>query len=508
MLIAVTGAGGSIGRVVVSKLLENQDNVCRLLMKDSSKNRKLFRKLQRSFGSRVQLTSGDVQQKEVCLELVKGADAVLHLAAVIPPKADHDEKLTWKVNYQGTCNIADAILETGNTAKLIFFSSVAVYGHRTEQHLWGRVGDPLLPSVFDSYGASKVKAERYILESDLQKWVILRETGVLYDNMMMNNIHDGLIFQTPPNVLIEWVTAHDTAVLIDGILNSADDVKSFWNNVYNIGGGPACRQTGFDTYKDGFKLIGGDAKKIFEPKWHNLRNFHCFWFSDSEILENMFHFQKESCDDFWKWFAKKHRIYRLGSLLPAGLIKSLILKPLLKNSNAPAFWVASGNEAKIAATYGSMEKYNQIPDSWEDVDLICERKDFEEKKKYAPEYDLSHGYDENKPESELTIRDLREAAAFRGGRLISLDIKPGDLRTKLTWQCHNRHVFRSSPYTVLKAGHWCPYCCSPETEWNFDALSKKIPFFAQVWYDSHEKEEDRVYYFNKEMKPCVRKIKE
>ena len=303
MLIAATGASGSIGRVIVPKLLERNENTCRLLMKDSPKNQKLFKKLQHTFGDRVQLVKGDVQQKEACKELVKEADAVIHLAALIPPKADHNEALTWKVNYQGTCNLVDAICEMGNKAELLFFSTVAVYGHRGEKHHWGRVGDPLLPSVFDSYGASKVRAERYILESNLEKWVILRETGVLYDNLMMNNIGDGLLFQTPVNVYIEWVTAHDTAILVNEILSSGDSKDNFWNRVYNIGGGISCRQSGFDTYNDGFKLIGGSAKKIFEPKWHTQRNFHCFWFSDSDILEDYFHFRRQSCEDFWRWFS-------------------------------------------------------------------------------------------------------------------------------------------------------------------------------------------------------------
>lgn len=71
----------------------------------------------------------------------------------------------------------------------------------------------------------------------------------------------------------------------------------------------------------------------------------------------------------------------------------------------------------------------------------------------------------------------------------------GDLYTKLEWECHDGHRFWSSPYTILKGGHWCPECCQP-APWNFDALAKKIPFFAQVWYDTHEKDEDKFYEKN------------
>ena len=75
---------------------------------------------------------------------------------------------------------------------------------------------------------------------------------------------------------------------------------------------------------------------------------------------------------------------------------------------------------------------------------------------------------------------------------MSPSMKKGDLRTKLKWACHDGHEFEASPYTVIKAGFWCPVCCQP-VPWNFDALSKKIPFFAQAWYNSHSPEENEFY---------------
>ncbi len=505
MLIAITGAGGSIGKSVVPELLKNNNNRCRLLLRDSKKNRKLISCLQKEYGDRIGFIKGDVTDPLSCEKLVKDTDYVLHLAAVIPPKADHDDAATWKTNLGGTVNLVNAIIQAGNTSHLIFFSTVAVYGHRGVQHHWGRVGDPLMPSIFDAYGASKVQAERYILESELKHWIILRETGVLYDNLMMNNISDGLMFQTPVNVFIEWVTAKDTARLLNSIISSAQDMNDFWNQIYNIGGGISCRQTGFETYNDGFKLIGGSAKKIFEPRWHNQRNFHCFWFSDSDVLEDLFHFRSESTDDFWKWFAKKHRVYSLGRILPPGLIKSLIIKPLLKNSNAPAYWVENNNEARITAVYGSRKQYEEIPKSWDQVDLICEHSDYEDMKIHRKEYDLSHGYDESKDERELNLADMQQAAAFRGGKVLSDSMQAGDLKTKLKWQCHNGHEFESSPYTIIKAGHWCPICCSPKEEWTFDELSKHIPFFAQLWYDTHSPEENYIYSVDENGQTYVRK---
>ena len=503
MLIAVTGTSGSVGSAAVPKLLENKDIICRLLFRNTPVNQKIIRRYQKKYGDQIQIVYGDITDPDCCRSFVKDADYVLHMAAVIPPKADHDDVLTWRTNYNGTVNLTDAIIEDGNTAVLIFFSTVATYGHRSYPHYWGRTGDPLMPSVFDSYGASKVRAERYILESDLKKYVILRETGVLYDNLMMKNMGDGLMLQTPLNVFIEWTTANDTARLVEKIVTEGDSKEYFWNRVYNIGGGISCRQTGFETYDDGFKLIGGSAKKIFEPRWHNQRNFHCFWFSDSQVLEDLFHFRKDSCESFWKEFSDHHKIYRFGKVLPASLLKAMIIKPILKNTNAPDYWVKHQITAKITATYGGMEQYEKIPKTWEETDLFCEHADYEQMKIHDPKIDLSHGYDESKPDSALSIEDMKEAAAFRGGEVLSEEMKTGDLRTKLTWKCHNGHTFESSPYTILKAGHWCPCCCEPKDEWHFDELSRHIPFFAQAWYDSHNKEENYIYSFDENGTPKI-----
>ena len=69
----------------------------------------------------------------------------------------------------------------------------------------------------------------------------------------------------------------------------------------------------------------------------------------------------------------------------------------------------------------------------------------------------------------------------------------GDWYQKVAWQCAEGHIFFASPYTVLKAGHWCPHCIR-EHQWDFDRLAKKNPFYAQVWYDSHDRTENTLYY--------------
>ena len=57
-----------------------------------------------------------------------GVDAVIHLAAIIPPATDRVPDLARKVNVDGTRNLI-AQMESSATAKrLVFASSVGIFG--------------------------------------------------------------------------------------------------------------------------------------------------------------------------------------------------------------------------------------------------------------------------------------------------------------------------------------------------------------------------------------------
>ena len=494
-IVAMTGASGTMGKEAVASLMRAPDVKLRVLLRTTARGRTCATRLQKSYGARVEILFGDIRSYADCLRLIQNAQYLIHLAAVIPPRADHEPEGTMTTNRNGTCHLVDAVLESGNHTKFIHISTVAIYGHRTEAHPWGRVGDPLVTSAFDVYGLSKTMAERYVLDSDLAHWVVLRQTGVLYDNILMNNISDGLIFHTPWNVPIEWVTARDSGVLLANLIQRdlQQSIDGFWQKVYNIGGGADARQTGYETFEAGFQLIGGSAKRFFAPNWNLPRNFHCFWFSDSDILEELFHFRSQSCADFWRWYQMRHRLYAAGRLMPAALLRKLVIEPLLKNRNAPVYWLKQGDQPRIQAFFGGQQAFEQIPAHWEEVALLCERADYAQLKQYDQRYALNHGYDENKPDAQLGIEDMRQAAAFRGGRCLSPKMTSGNLYTKLLWQCHEGHTFEASPYTVLKAGHWCSDCCTPEYQWRMDVVAKHSLFHAQIWNDSHSPDENYIY---------------
>lgn len=515
-IIALTGASGNMGRETLEQLFESDVvRKIKVLLVNDSREKRLAKEWKRKYGSRIEILFGDIAEIEDCKRLVKYSDYVLNLAAVIPPLADHYPELADRCNRIGAKNIVDAITQIKTKQpKLVHISTVAVYGNRNYKHPWGRVGDPLISSTYDEYSASKIKGERYVVDSEIAKWAVLRQTGMLHSKMLANNMKDGLMFHTCFNAPIEWVTARDSGLLMRRLVEK--DAKGeldegFWKKCYNIGGGAPNRVTGYDTFDEGFKIIGGSTRKYMKPQWNSIRNFHCMWFEDSNVLNDYFDFQHEDVKSYWKEMLDKHGYYRLGKIVPSKLVSKLAIERLLKDDNAPRYWIKTNQAGRVKAFFGSKENLKCMPTDWDAFPVLAlgqiadgsvdydDMRDITKVKEHG--YRLDHGYDESKHDDQLDIEDMRSAAAFRGGKCLSQSMTKGDLYTKLEWECHDGHRFWASPYCVLKAGHWCPECCQP-SPWDYDRLSKFMPFYAQVWYDTHAKGENCTYYFDGNHKAC------
>ena len=511
IIVALTGSSGNMGRETLPALMSLPfiDRI-NLLYLDNRRERRFARKIKRRYGDRVFQIFGNIANEDDCEKLISDADYVINLAAVIPPASDSEPEKTRECNVTGVKNLVKAIERREKQPGFIHTSTVAVYGNRNYLHPWGRVGDPLLPSVYDVYAATKVKGERIILDSNIEKWSILRQTAILHNRMLTDNMKDGLMFHTCFNVPLEWVTSRDSGLLIKNIIKrdyEEGGVENYWNRVFNIGGGDKNRVTGYDTFEEGFGIIGGSAEKFMRPGWNSIRNFHGMWFSDSDELQDMFDFQRESVKDYWLDILKSHPYYKIAKILPPVIIRKLAIERLLPDPNSPSRWIKNGDEGKVKAYFGSKENLKCMPEDWKDFAVLAkgrlpdgdvnyrELKNIKNLKKYG--FVLPHGYDETKADSELDLDDMRAAAEYRGGEVVSEKMNKGDLYTKLLWRCHDGHEFYASPYAVLKAGHWCPECTEPEP-WDFDRLSKFMPYYANVWYDTHAKGENVVYFFDDE----------
>ncbi|MDR0531344.1 MAG: NAD(P)-dependent oxidoreductase [Oscillospiraceae bacterium] len=492
--VFLTGASGNMGWQGFQQLYQRKHRFQIVVLNlDTRKIREQFAAYAND--PCVTLLWGNLRNYSDVLAGVTGADIVLHVGGMVSPSADNDPKGTISTNVTAARNIVRAVKAQPNpdAIKVVYIGSVAQTGERDAPIHWGRCGDPIKISVYDHYGISKSVAELVFAESGLRHWVSLRQSGILYANIVKS--FDPIMFHVPINGVLEWSTLEDSGRLL---ANVCEDwvPEHFWRRFYNIGSGSGYRLTNFEFEQYLLRALGlgGDPRKIFRANWFALRNFHGQWYADSDELEDYLHFRgnKPVEQYFHEIAASLPWYYRLAKIAPRTLVRifgmrRLALKPLFGTIR----WVKSGIEQRIRVFFGSLDDWRKIG-SW---------KNFEIKRPSGKIALLNHGYDESKPLQALTTEDLRAAAAFRGGALLS-ETYSGDPWQPLRWRCAHGHEFSMSLNTVLRGGYWCPGefpgpaegdWRNPFIPWNYGEEARVNPFFAQVWYPLHSEKECHVY---------------
>lgn len=505
MTIAITGITGNMGQGTLNAL-ENAPHVdkIKLLCHNKKRFKKLLKK-HKSLLSKIEIIEGAMTEPEAIAKLIRGAQLVINMAAVIPPRSDQIPQNAVACNEVGANVIVSEIEKiTENQPALIHISTVALYGNRSGGHPFGRVGDPLLVSPLDVYSATKLRGEFRVLESDIEKWAVLRQSAMLHPQMLTENIHDGLMFHTTFDAPLEWTTAHDSGVLIRNIAEQFADgtlPERFWKRCYNIAGGKANRNYGIQTFDYGFEIIGRGSKDFFRPGDNASRNFHGVWYLDGDELNDMFNFQSQTVAAYWAEVFRAHPVFKLGKMVPRRIIKHFMIDRLHKSKNAPHYWVKHNDEARLIAYFGGREKYDKLKNTeWKDFPLADPYKIKDMKDNDTPVF---YGFDYTKPDCELTQADLESVAEAHGGKLIGTF--DGNMYKKLEWLTQDGEKFTANAYTVLRAGHWFNPVYK-EFVWDFDRLAKKDKIYASIWYDTHEKDEDVTYFFDDKFNAYYKKI--
>jgi len=103
---------------------------------------------------RVEVVTGDICDPATVDALIDGeTDAVFHFAAVVSGGAEADFDLGYAVNLTGGRNVLEASRRTGRCPKIVFTSSLAVYGGERS------VDDATALTPQTSYGAQKAMGE-------------------------------------------------------------------------------------------------------------------------------------------------------------------------------------------------------------------------------------------------------------------------------------------------------------------------------------------------------------
>ncbi len=460
--ICITGATGTMGLATLREFAQRTDRFeITALARKSKANEKKLRQFAAMPGFRI--VWGDLCCLADVKEAVADADYVLHIGGMVSPAADYYPEKTLKVNVGGARNVARAVIEgsKASTAKVVYIGSVAQSGDQRPPHHWGRTGDPMMPSLGDAYAVSKIEAELAIVDSGLKHWVCLRQTGILCPAILAKG-SDPITFHVPLRGVLEWTTDEDSGRLMANICESSVP-DSFWNRFYNIGSGESYRLTNYEFECMMLKALGcPPPERSFKAEWFATKNFHGQWWADSDALESVVPFRSgESADDYFVRLRRMVPWYvRLAPLAPAFLVRWGMKQVAKKKPLGPLYWRSAADSTRIAHHFGSQAEWDSIA-PWREQTPQLQRYPQGEPRgnripPAAPTH--AHGYDESKPLSQLTIDDMKQKAAFHGGRCLSETMTPGNMAGRLQWQCGCGHRFEASPAAVLLGGHWCPQC--------------------------------------------------
>ncbi len=179
----------------------------------------------------------------------------------------------------------------------------------------------------------------------------------------MLEIRDPIMTHSTLGGVMEWVTAEDAARLL---VNACDpDVPAqFWGGIHNIGGGEQWRLTNWQLQTMISGAMGvGDVRKWYDRNWFATRNFHGQWYTDSDRLEALVPFRRDTPKEaLARAVATLPRAVRSAGLIPPAIVKHLVLKPLAYKPRGTMDYIRRGDDAGVSAFFGSREEWEAIGD--------------------------------------------------------------------------------------------------------------------------------------------------
>jgi len=160
MKVVITGGAGFIGRRLAQRLLQRgaiagpdgrEQAIDELVLFDVAAPEPPIPP-----NNRLKLVTGDIADPATVRALIdKTTGTVFHLAAVVSGQAEADTDIGYRVNLDGTRAVLEACRALGTRPRLVFASSLAVYGGEMPETISDAT--PLTPQT--SYGTQKAIGE-------------------------------------------------------------------------------------------------------------------------------------------------------------------------------------------------------------------------------------------------------------------------------------------------------------------------------------------------------------
>jgi nucleoside-diphosphate-sugar epimerase len=281
MKVLLTGAFGNFGTTTLHNLLE-QGHEVRCFDLQTKANRKTAAK----FENRIETIWGDVRNPDDLALAVHDRDVVIHLAFIIDMlKSEDHPEWAWEINVGGTKNLLDAIKSHSEPCKIIFASSISVFGHTQHLPPPRTLSDPVQPTSI--YAHHKAECEELIKKSGLD-WSILR---IAFSPPEALGKFEPILFHLEPNSRLEFVHPRDVGLAVANAVSSTE----IWGKTLLVGGGSDCQLY----YRDFIRQIT-DVMGIrpFPDEAFALPPSSPLDWVDSTESQRLLNYQKHSFEDY------------------------------------------------------------------------------------------------------------------------------------------------------------------------------------------------------------------
>jgi nucleoside-diphosphate-sugar epimerase len=278
MKVFITGGGGFLGYRLALRLLERGSLAGPDGKPAAISGIKLFdAAFPANPDPRLVCVQGDIAElDQVESALDRDTAAVFHLAAIVSAHAEAEFDLGYRVNLDGTRNLLEACRDLDAPPRLVFASSLAVFGGK----LPAVVGDSVTPTPQTSYGTQKVMGE-YLVNDYTRKGMIdgrsLRLPTIVVrpgkPNLASTSFASGM-FREPLNGVICEVPVEDSVEMwilspgkvLDAFVHAYDLPASAWgaNRALTLPGIAFSVKEGVEALR---RIAGDEVAKrvVFKP---------------------------------------------------------------------------------------------------------------------------------------------------------------------------------------------------------------------------------------------------
>ena len=265
--IVITGGCGFIGCNLADVLAMREDKVVVFDNLSRAGVRENAQWLKLRHGELVSIMTGDIRDAISVIEAVRGARAVLHLAAQVAVTGSLQEPIDdFEINARGTLNVLEAIRIHNPSAPMIFASTNKVYGRLVQDSEIEQVGNRHVPinarlaggvtedvplDFYSPYGCSKGAADQYVRDYARvygMNTAVLRMSCIYGPRQFGTEDQGWLAHFMLRSILGEQLTIFGDGLQVRDALHVSDaaaawiavleNIGSVRGRVFNLGGGP------------------------------------------------------------------------------------------------------------------------------------------------------------------------------------------------------------------------------------------------------------------------------